>query len=547
MNPRFFVSLLALSLFAGQACSSDSSDPAKDQTATDPDSTAGDLSTTDLTADVPSNDSSVEVIPDQTADVPQYPFKLSSDDRGWLTRRGLIHLHSAYSHDGCSPDGYEDNGGPDPACLAELRAAACSHDINFLFITDHPGQARNHTFEELAQFHGDLGDQMMLDDQQRPFANKLKCPDGSPNEFLYVFAGTEGHKNMPIGLAGPIPESVFSTDYGIEGELEPAIAAVAEAHGLGGLAMAVHTEQDNIPAERIIALDLDGMEIYNLHANLMDMLKGSLDTLYALDHFMGETNNDPPADLALTLFLAPLPISVDKVNVVAAVKHLTPFLATDIHRNVEFPQLCTAGPEKGMCAAIFPDAPKFAGLLATGGQVMLKDGERMDSYNRAMRWFSNRILVKDDQPDSVRQAVKEGRLYGAFDTLGNPIGFDFVLWTGTDVVEMGGTIPFAEGMTLYVKNPTIGPAPWDLTRELDFGKAVLVTKLVKMTAQEATVVVESTGTAEGGVLSATVDGPAAYRVEIWIKPKHLKPVLVGVDGKADEAYPYIYSSPIFVR
>lgn len=532
----------ALTLAPHAGCSSDTDAPGTDTTGDTTDSSAPDTHLTDATGDL-----SVDAAGDLSADVVTLPVQFPAERRGWMTHRGLIHLHSAYSHDGCSPDGYEDNGGPDPECLLQLRNAACSHDIKFLFMTDHPGQARNHAFEELAQFHADKGDQMMLDPQQRPFANKLKCPEGSPQPFVYVFVGTEGHKNMPVGLAGPIPEAVFSTDYGIEGELEPALEAVALARDLGGLAMAVHTEQDNIPAERIVALNLDGMEIYNLHANLMDMLKGSLDTLYAMDHFMGETNDDPPADLALLLFLAPLPVSVQKVDIVAAVKHITTFLATDIHRNVEFPLLCTAGPEKGMCAAIFPEAPKFANLLATGGPVQLKDGERMDSYNRAMRWFSNRILVKDDAPDSVRQALRDGRVYGAFDTLGNPEGFDFVLWTGSDVVEMGGQVPFAEGMTLYVNLPRVGPAPWDLSRELEFDKAHLTARLIKMTEEGSTEIASAAGLANGGTLSAPVDSAAAYRVEVWIKPKHLKPILGALANKADESYPYIYSSPIFVR
>lgn len=543
--------LCGLVISAQSACSSESSNPA-DTVAADsvtPDTAPGDTAADDTDSPAPDGiaDTAADAPQDVAADIVPLPVAFPSDQRGWITNRGLIHLHSAYSHDGCSPDGYEDNNGPDPECLKQLRDAACAHEINFLFMTDHPGQARNHSFEELSQFHADKGDEMMLDQMMRPFANKLKCPEGSPQEFLYVFVGTEGHKNMPIGVAGPIPETIFSTDYGIEGELQPALEAVSQAHDLGGLAMAVHTEQDNIPAERIIALDLDGMEIYNLHANLMDMLKGSLETLYAMDHFMGETNNDPPSDLALLLFLAPLDVSVQKVDTIAAVKHLTTFLATDIHRNVEFPQLCTAGPEKGMCAAIFPQAPKFAGLLATGGPVQLKDGERMDSYNRAMRWFSNRILVKDDSPDSVRQALRDGRAYGAFDTLGNPVGFDFVLWTGTEVVEIGGEVPFADGMTLYVNLPKVGPAPWDLNRQLEFEKAYLTTKLVKMTPEGSSVVAEAAGLANGGTLSATVDGAAAYRVEIWIKPKHLKPILGALADKADESYPYIYSSPIFVR
>jgi len=350
---------------------------------------------------------------------------------------------------------------------------------------------------------------------------------------------------MPIGMAGPIPLAVFNTDYGVEAPLEPGIEAVAMARELGGMAMAVHTEQDNISAQRIIDLDLDGMEIYNLHANLMDMLKGTLTSLFAMENFMDETMVDPPADLSLLLFLAPLEASVEKVNIVAAVKHLVTFIATDIHRNVEFPLLCPAGPDKGMCASLVEESPNFAKLLATGGPVMLKDGERMDSYNRAMRWFSNRVLAKDDSAHEIREAVRAGRIFSAFDTLGNPEGFEFLLWTGAEVVEMGGEAQAGQGSVIFVRTPKVGPAPWDPARQLDFGLAQMTTRIIRMTPEGAEIVAEQSG--QGVVLQAPADKAGAYRVEVWIVPKHLKSVLKGVEAKASTSFPYIYASPIFVN
>src|SRR5690606_21582027 len=76
---------------------------------------------------------------------------------------------------------------------------------------------------------------------------------------------------------------------------------------------------------------------------------------------------------------------------------------------------------------------------------LLADDERVDSYRRAMSWFANHLLVRPDDDGHwddrhLKEALREGRLYGSFDVLGFPVGFDFHAAAGDDVTEMGGEV-----------------------------------------------------------------------------------------------------------
>jgi hypothetical protein len=136
-----------------------------------------------------------------------------------------------------------------------------------------------------------------------------------------------------------------------------------------------------------------------------------------------------------------------------------------------------------------------------------------------------------------------GRSYLAFDLHGAPEGFDFFAWADGKAVEMGNEITDAVSVTLYVRAPKVVAPPWGMKHVTDFSGAVVTTKVIKATAEGSTVV------AEGQLTEAEFDviEPSAWRVEVWITPKHLKPALNGVEDLADGSYPYVYSNAIFVR
>ncbi len=505
-------------------------------------------SDTGVTAEVATGDAGAELVtpPDSVTDVlPEVTEVLpppGPESRGWKLKRGVVHLHSALSHDGCAPDGYEDFGGPEPTCLAELRAAPCANDMDFLMMTDHPGHSSEHTFEEMLQYQE--GDEIILDAQERPFANRITCPADSVVEEVYIFAGTEGSKHMPLAMAGPIPPKVFQQNYMDESPLEEAQIARDLTHEQGGYVYIPHPEENSISVERIVAVPLDGIEIYNIHANLMTMLE-SMDSIFAIDMFMPGSENPPDSDLGLLIFLAPVANDVLKFDAAAAQVRLSHVAATDIHRNVEIPALCPGGIEGSLCEKFADDYPNFAEFAQVGGPVPMADGDRIDSYARSFRWLSNRALVADDDPQSIRDAIGMGRSYSTFDLFGYPTAFDFYLDGAGATIEMGEETAFAQGLSLHFNTPLITAAPWRADAGWDYAEADVTCKLIRADADGSTVVMEAAG--QGGQVTASADVPGAYRVFCEIVPHHVKSELPGLEKLTTKSYPYIYSNAIFLR
>ncbi len=480
---------------------------------------------------------------DSTTDASDAPFPLDPTQRGQVELRGIIHLHSALSHDGCAPDGYEDNGGPDPDCLAELRAAPCASGIDFMMMTDHPGHLKDHSYLEGIQHQE--GDEVAKDKDGKPFANRITCPEGSLVPHTWVYYGTEGSKNMPVGVSGPdVPPEIYSVSYGDSTPLEEVQAAVAKAHELDGIALAVHTEESNISAERIAAVPLDGMEVYNLHANLMAALE-NLDTLFKLDKFLAGAEGGPASDLSVMLFLDQVDKSVEKFDWVSARVRLASVVASDIHRNVEIPALCPGGIEGSVCEGFAKDYPNFATFAMKGGAVTLADGDRMDSWGRGLRWFSNRFRSASTDPWDIREAVRAGRGYACFEVFGYPGGFDFYVVNGGKLLEMGEEAKLDGEAVAWFRVPELSAAPWMEAGSLPFNMGQVTTKLVRATEEGSEVIAEIKG--QGGIVSATLPGPGAYSLRITVMPLHLKPLLPGLENLASKTFPYIYSNAVFLR
>lgn len=509
--------------------------------------------------DVPPADVPPDATPDAGWEVITPPIPFGPENRGYTTFRGIVHLHSRYSHDGCWDGDDALRPGVDyyDACQQELREAACKSGVSFMMLTDHPSNARSQTFEALVQHMADAGDQMVYDGQGRPFANRMTCPEGSLVDHAYFFAGTEGSKQMPVGLAGlnppqalPLPAPIFDQNVADEAPLEAAQAHIAAVHEQDGYAFVCHPEQSDLSVERIIALPLDGIEIFNFHPALMQALT-DFNLLLMIDRFMGDPETSANPDLAILPFLKPIANDTKKFD--AAVPHirLTAFGATDIHRNVQIPSLCT---EVESCFDTWPEYPHFAQLLVAGGPAILSDGYQMDGYARSFRWMANHVLVPDSDaadaqpatlPDAMRDATGLGRGFASFDLMGMPTGFDFFAVADGEPVEMGQVVAGADDVVLYVRAPMLTEPDWGFGGADDPAKAAMVTKLIRATADGAETVLEAPG--QGRTLSFAVDGPGVFRVEVWVTPTHLAPVLDRVEVLASHDYPYIYSNAVFVR
>ncbi|MBM4388088.1 MAG: hypothetical protein FJ088_10150, partial [Deltaproteobacteria bacterium] len=475
------------------------------------------------------------------------PAPFGPENRGFKVMRGIVHLHSVYSHDGCDGKGMDEQGNINVVCFNQLREALCKNGIDYAMMTDHPSNAKDQKIEDGMLFKEDKGDTLIFDNDGNLFANKITCKD-APVDHVFIYFGTEGSNNMPIGLSGKkgekLPGELFSSWFS---DVEKGKERIKLIHEHDGFAFVAHSEEE-MP-EKMIELGVDGMEIYNLHTNFMGIFDNP-DNLFLVDRFMGDPGSTPPSDLSLMLFLKPVLKDVEKFDFIIPKKDIAVIAASDAHQNVEIPALCSEGlNDGGLCENLAKEYPNFANFLITGGPVPLADGERMDSYGRVFRWFSNWTLVPSDKPDDIRATVGEGRIFAAFDLFGFPSDFDFFGYAGGKAIEMGEVFT-AQGevkMTLYIRTPKVSPPFWwPMVGRIDESYlAEVTTKLFEVTDSGSKEILSIAG--QGKTAEITVNTKAAYKAEVTIKPKHLKSRLKDLGNLADQEYPFIYSNAIFVR
>lgn len=417
--------------------------------------------------------------------------------RGWLNLRGLIHAHSVYSHDAC------DNKPRDPetdqidsACLNDFREGICTVGHDFVGLTDHNESFGRSEFPDTLLYLESAND-TLVKRNDKPVANWLPCDSGHK---VLIMAGTES-ATMPIGLEGHI-EGTVDERQAIYGETSE--AAINTFKAQGAVALVAHTEDWTV--EQLTTLPLDGFEMYNLHANLMTNIPAAGDVLVKITH----PEQLPHSDLILLPIFKEDPIYLSSWGSVLAsgVKRVTT-MGTDCHRN---------------------SIP-----------IKLPDGERGDSYRRMMWWFSNHLLVKANSDGSwddtaIKSALRSGRLYGVFEMLGYPIGFDYYAKVGATIYELGEEAPLNDKATVVVKRPSMR------NPNLSGEQPIIQTRLLKAVEGGWTEI--SSGEKD---LEVVIDKPGAYRAEIRITPKHLREYLGVYTELADKDFPWIYSNAIYVK
>jgi hypothetical protein len=181
---------------------------------------------------------------------------------------------------------------------------------------------------------------------------------------------------------------------------------------------------------------------------------------------------------------------------------------------------------------------------------VVPDGQRIDSYQRLMQWFSNHLLVEStDQSDpeafapaQLHDALKAGRLFGVFEVFGVPEGFDYYAEQNGEIMEIGGEPSLAEGsLSLHVVAPTVA------RRDPATPTPVIQLRVLRATPAGWEQVAFVAGL-EAGVapLELDVDEPGAYRAEVRILPKHLAAWLGDYGNLVDESFVWIYANPIYV-
>ncbi len=423
-------------------------------------------------------------------------FDPSVRRRGLREVRGLIHAHTAYSHDACDGKPFDAEGKINAPCVEDFRRDLCAVGHDYVFMTDHPTHFKDHPFPDVLHYQEASGD-ALIQREGVMLANRMKCPDG---HTVMLIPGTEGGM-MPVGLDGHIADPTERAKvYGGDdvGAREALIAA-------GAHVLAQHTE-DWTP-EQLGEKGWAGFEMYNLHANMMAHMNDAA-KLFPILLAEGETMHP---DLILVALVDEDPRYQETWARVAEAGHRrVTTMGTDCHRNTF--------------------------------NLALSDGERVDSYRRMMIWFSNHLLIEPEADGSfddrhLEAALASRRLFGVFEVLGYAEGFDARIERsgGKAPAEIGGEASLKDGLSIVADTPHVARLPADAEMPEIWTRILL--------AKDGKWVEQAKG--DGRVVFAPTTA-GAYRVEVRMRPKHLRKHLGSLSAKADADYAWVYANTFYV-
>jgi hypothetical protein len=480
------MSAAALGLSSG--CDSSSEQAAVDAAVAHPDADGPDGlidAAPPADASPPMPDASVDAaVPANQLPRPRFPASDTLEaPRDWQFARGLIHMHSIHSHDACDGDPKPD-GVPDAVCLARLRAAICTNQFDYLLLTDHPGTFAEIPFEEaFLHFEGDT----WINGDDGPIGNEVRCPDG---HTVLLAVGSEG--DLTPVMFQRKPDNALLRMATPEG--------VAGLRAAGALVFQVHTE--NHSADTLQPLGLDGIEIYNLHANLAPngVLRQLAELLPDVVAMFQAGDAGPHPDLSfLAVFRANHLALATWDTLSGRGERVLGFAGSDIHENLPLP-------------------------------LRPADGDRMDSYRRLSTWFSNYVLVHDRSWHGLRAGLEAQRVVVGFDLLGPPNGFDFYAESPNGaIVEMGSEGSFGLGWQLVARMPS---APEEAPTEM---------VLYRIDAQGTHEVLRTTED-----INLPLEQAGSYRVEVMQTPTHLAPEM-GAFEHFIRPTVWLYSNPVHLR
>ncbi len=430
------------------------------------------------------------------------PASVLGERRGYHIAKGIIHAHSVYSHDACDNEPYinEETREINQQCFNDLRYGICNTKQNFVMMTDHiDSMADTDDFVKLLLYVD--GDELVYRNG-KPVASKLNCGDGSS---AIIMVGVESTPT-PLGLEEHVPGDAQAR-RNTYSRSDPGVAELYRQRNAD--VIIVHSE--SVPLDKIRELNVDGMEIYNMHANVdPDILKDDLGqkpeiVLANMFLFLNTSDDAPHPDLTFLGFFSENQNALDKWHTLMLEQKITGVAGTDAHQNTF--------------------------------KMEMRDGERGDSYRRMMKWFSNHLLVTEDSDIAYKSALKSGRCYIAFEAFGMPVGFDFFAENEAgNTFEMGEEVSAGTGLKLIAKLPRIyGSSGFDVLPEIKL-------RLLKITDSGVSEVAS-------GVEDILVESPSAglYRTEVRIVPWHLKKYLGANPDLFMKEYVWIYSNPIYVR
>jgi hypothetical protein len=456
---------------------------------------ASDAATDDAEGSDAAADAEADVSPppEYVREYPDTAEFAAPEGKRWA--RSIVHLHSTHSHDACDDEPRPDGQYNQP-CIESLRMALCDIHMDVAYLTDHPTHMTEVPFVDLLLHAEGSGDELLIDELERPYANWLTCDDG---HRVLLRAGSEDSL-MPIGLHGHVAETQEERQR-IQNERTEESANIMRS--VGALVWQAHCEQREY--ENLSEFELDGMEIYQLHANIAPNIREEFLGLDPVGVFTELydilTGRSPlPPDLAFLIFVDENRPSLNRWAALLQTQEITGTGGTDAHENT-FPNIAS-------------------------------DNERVDSYRRMMSWFANYLLVDGDlTPESAHEALDRGRVAVVFDVLGAMDGFDAAAYVGDVRYEMGATTTWAEGTELRFVVPAMtGPT----------GIAANIQGIVYRGEGESWVQV---GDRVGvGAHTVAIDEPGVYRVELRTTGEHLAPFFTRYEYLIEREYVWIYSN-----
>lgn len=457
----------------------------------------------DVDAELDSDDAAEDADAADTAEVTPLPpyerqYPLASEmpaPEGHRWARSIVHLHSTHSHDACDDVPRLEDGGYNLECMHSLRDALCDVKIDVAWLTDHPTHMDEvESFADLL-LYVEGTDELVLGDDERPYANWIGCEDG---HRVLLRAGAEDSL-MPLGLRAHVAED-FETRHAIMNGYTAEDAAAMRAQD--ALIWVAHTEQRT--AADLNEIGVEGMEVYQLHANLDPRIREEwlgLDSLGPVAQLFPllANNTTMPPDLAFLVFAETNEPSLRVWAEILVERPMVGTAGTDAHENT------------------FP------------GEV--SDGERLDSYRRMMAWFTNYLLVEGElTPESARAALAAGNVMIVFDVVGDGAGLDFAVTDTAGRHEMGDSFTYEAGATLAGTVPTpVGPSGIE---------AAVTTRVLRAVDGDW----EEVATYGGGDFEYTLPEAGAYRVEVRVTGAHFAPYLDHLHSVAERDIVWVMSN-----
>lgn len=227
----------------------------------------------------------------------------------------------------------------------------------------------------------------------------------------------------------------------------------------------------------------DGIEVFSLNtaAKHINPLPVIFDTIWSYPSY---------PDLTFAQYLTRPDANLAKFDEISATRRISLFAGLDAHSNLGF---------------------HFMGDDAGGRLLNLK----FDRYGTIFRLFRIHLLLEKDKPltrENVVEAMKQGRYFTGFDTIGDTSGFMFSAESGDAKAVTGGEIVLAPGAKLKLAAP-------EAARFVVFKNGE---KFSDTSGTESVIDISEKGT---------------YRAEVYLDAL----------GSPFDKMPWIMSNPIYVR